>query len=263
MRLDGIAYEAAGGGDAIVFLHGGLLDRHSWDREFDQARATHYAVRYDARGHGRSDGIPAGDHAAHADLIALLDHLGLDRVAAVGLSLGARTLIDAAIVYPHRFSALLLASPGYSGIEFTDPFVIAQDEAMDRAAAAQDLDGLVEAFLRAWVDGPHRSPAEVDPAVRERCRAAALTALAKPQNGGRLVEVGAADRLGELRMPVDVVLGGLDSTDILAAGARIAAAAPNVRTHHIVEAGHSLNLDQPDAFGAVLGLFLSDHRQSG
>jgi pimeloyl-ACP methyl ester carboxylesterase len=143
-------------------------------------------------------------------------------------------------------------------MQFEDPFVLAQIEAIDRAAAAHDTDGFVEGFLRAWVDGPHRSPAEVDPGVRTRCADAARTAVAKPRPAGRLLEVGAADRLSELAMPVDVVLGALDSTDILAAGERIAAAATDARVHRVEGAAHSVNLDRPDAFAGVLRAFLSD-----
>jgi pimeloyl-ACP methyl ester carboxylesterase len=257
VRFDGIAYETAGSGDPVVFLHGGLLDRHSWDAEFALAARTHHAVRYDARGHGGSD--PAtGDYSTYTDLFALLDHLGLQSVAAVGLSLGARTLVDAALLHPDRFTALLLVSPGYSGLEFTDPFVLAQNEAIRRAAAAHDDAAFVEAFLRAWVDGPHRSAADVDPDVRAACARAARAAVAKPPSGGRVIEVGAVGRLGELSMPVDVVLGDLDSPDILAAGERIAADAPHARTHLVTGAGHSLNLDRPEAFAEILRDFLGD-----
>ena len=253
MRIDGLAYETAGSGDPVVLLHGGLLDRHSWDAEFALLSATHHVVRYDARGHGESDGA-TGDYAVYDDLITVLDHLGLPRVTGVGLSLGARTLIDAALLHPQRFAALVLVSPGYSGMEFTDPFVLTQNKAV---AEATDPDALVEIFLRAWVDGPHRSPEDVDPAVRERCRTAARTAAAKPRGEGTIREVGAAGRFGELRMPVDVVLGDLDSTDILAAGERIGADAPDSRIHRIAGGGHSLNLDQPDAFAAVLRTVMS------
>ncbi len=254
-----MTYDEAGAGAPVVLLHGGLLDRRQWDAEFEALAATHRVVRIDARGHGESP-PPDGDYANHQDLIAVLDHLGISTAAAVGLSLGARTVIDAALVHPHRFTALLLVSPGHSGMEFTDPFILAQNEAMGRAAAALDIDAFVEAFLRAWVDGPHRQPAEVDPAVRERCHDMAVTAAAKGAAGsGTLHEVGAAGRLRELSMPVEVVFGELDSTDIEAACARIAAAAPHCRTHRIAGAAHAANLDQPAAFDAVLRAFLTRH----
>lgn len=134
-RLAGVtdlAYDVAGAGAPVVLLHGGLLDRRLWDAEFSALAATHQVVRVDARGHGQSP-APDGDYAHHTDLIAVLDRLGIDTVAAVGLSLGARTIIDAALTHPHRFTALLLVSPGYSGMEYTDPYILARNEEMARA----------------------------------------------------------------------------------------------------------------------------------
>ena len=211
-----LVYETAGDDDTndpVVMLHGGLLDRRQWDTEFTAVAATHRVIRFDARGHGESS-LADGDFAFHADLVALLDHLEVRRVTAVGLSLGARTIIDAALVHPHRFGALLLVSPGYSGIEFTDPFVLEQTAAMVTAAGDGDAEAFVEAFLRAWVDGPNRSPADVDPEVRSRCHDMAINAALRGFGSrGRLHEVGAAERFSELSMPVDVVLGELDSAD--------------------------------------------------
>jgi len=254
-----IAYEADGNigtTDPVIMLHGGLLDRRQWDTEFTAVAATHRVIRFDARGHGESSPVDS-DFAFHADLVALLDHLQLPRVTAVGLSLGARTIIDAALVHPHRFGALLLVSPGYSGIEFADPFVLAQTSAMLTAAGDGDAEAFVEAFLRAWVDGPNRSPADVDPNVRSRCHDMAMTIASRGfDSRGRLCEVGAADRFAELSMPVNIVLGDLDSADILTASERIAAAVRGARVDTILGAGHAVNLDQPDAFGVVLRDFL-------
>jgi pimeloyl-ACP methyl ester carboxylesterase len=81
----------------------------------------------------------------------------------------------------------------------------------------------------------------------------AWTAAAKGTGGsGRLIEVGVADRLHELTMPVDVVFGELDSADIEGACERIARAAPDSRLHRIPGAAHTANLDRPAAFAAVL-----------
>jgi len=83
-----LAYEcsfAATSAEVVVFLHGGLLDHRQWDAEYEALSDSASAVRFDARGHGASS-APFGDFSHHLDLIALLDHLGLERVIGVGLS---------------------------------------------------------------------------------------------------------------------------------------------------------------------------------
>jgi pimeloyl-ACP methyl ester carboxylesterase len=72
-------------------------------------------VRYDARGHGRS--APGRDEAAHswsalgADLLELLERLGLERAVAGGASMGVATSLYAALREPRRFAGLVLLMP--------------------------------------------------------------------------------------------------------------------------------------------------------
>jgi pimeloyl-ACP methyl ester carboxylesterase len=257
-----LAYEtslAAGSGPPVVFLNGGLLDHRQRDAEFRPLSDGVSVIRFDARGHGTSS-VPVGEFSHHLDLIALLDALGVGRVIGVGLSLGARTLIDAALVAPSRFGALVLVSPGYSGLEFEDPFVLEQHAAAGRAAQQRDVAGVVEAFLRVWVDGPRRTADAVDPAVRSRCREMAHAGLLRGAGGPGLVrEVGAADRLDELTMPIQVVVGDLDSVDIERAANQIVTRALNARLAMVRDAGHPVNLDQPVVFLDVLSGFLAEH----
>lgn len=49
-----IAYEMAGQGPPVVFLHGGLLDRRMWDGQFAFFARTHRVLRYDMRSSGQS-----------------------------------------------------------------------------------------------------------------------------------------------------------------------------------------------------------------
>ena len=71
-------------------------------------------VRYDLRGHGKSDG-PSAPYAPHDDLRSVLDTLGINRATLIGLSAGSTIAIDFAIAYPDRVARLVLASPGLSG----------------------------------------------------------------------------------------------------------------------------------------------------
>jgi pimeloyl-ACP methyl ester carboxylesterase len=129
-----LAYEVRGEGPPVVLLHGGMLDMHMWDAETALLERSHRVIRFDARGHGLSS-TRDGDHRPAQDVRDLLDRLGVERAPLVGLSLGARVAADRAVTDPERVTALLLASPGISGMMFDDP---ALGAARDAHAAAID-----------------------------------------------------------------------------------------------------------------------------
>jgi 3-oxoadipate enol-lactonase len=248
-------YEATGAGRPIVLLHGGVLDCRMWDAEFERLGRAHRVIRYDARGHGRS-AAATGDFGHHEDLHVLLAALSVPRATLVGLSLGARTAIDFALVHPAMVDALVLAAPGASGMELRDPVILEHTGAMVAAFRAGDRAGVVEAFLRAWVDGPRRRPDEVDPRVCERLRVMATdTIVDHPPGPAR--ELHAIDRLDELAAPILVLVGDLDASDIVHFADRLAAQAPQATKAVIAGAGHALCLERPDEFVAALDGFLA------
>ncbi|MCB5907070.1 alpha/beta fold hydrolase [Streptomyces pinistramenti] len=253
-------YEAAGTGPAVVLLHGGMLDQRMWDEQFAWlVRSGLRAIRYDIRGHGLSSSV-TGDWANHDDLRALLDALAVPRAVLVGLSHGARIALDTALAHPQRVTALALASPAVSGRAFTDPFLLAHIR--EQVAAIGEPDGAeryVEHFLRMWVDGPHREPAAVDAALRERLRASAQANAevhSDALGAGAPVEVGAAGRLAEIRVPTLVLDGDLDSTDISANAHALALAVPGAQRIRIPGAGHMVNLENGAFFDHALHGFL-------
>ncbi|MET9296695.1 alpha/beta hydrolase [Streptomyces sp. NPDC003077] len=254
-------YESAGTGPAVVLLHGGMLDQRMWDEQFGWlVRSGLRVVRYDARGHGLSSSVD-GDYANHEDLRTLLDHLGIPRATLVGLSHGARVALDMVLAHPARVTALALAAPGVSGRTFTDPFIL--EHIKEQVAAIGEEDGaarFVEHFLRMWVDGPHRQPSMVDPELRERMRASAeanVMAHADGMGAGLPIEVGAAARLSEIRVPTLVLDGDLDSTDISANAHAIAVSVPGAHRVRVPGAGHMVNLENTACFDEALHGFLS------
>lgn len=254
-------YETAGSGPAVVLLHGGMLDQHMWDEQFTWlVNSGLRAIRYDARGHGLSSTV-TGDFAHHDDLCALLDALDVPSAVLVGLSHGARVALDTALAHPGRVTALALASPGISGRAFTDPFVLAHIKEQVAAIGAPDgAERYVEHFLRIWVDGPHREPSAVHPGFRERMRASAeanVEVHADGMGAGMPLEVGAADRLGEIRVPTVVFDGDLDSRDISANAHAMALTVPGARRVRIPGAAHMVNLENTPLFDHELHAFLS------
>jgi 3-oxoadipate enol-lactonase len=255
-RVTDLSHEERGSGDPVVLLHGGMLTRHLWDAEFDLLAATHRVIRYDARAHGSSP-TPTEPFSHADDLLGLLDVLGVARASLVGLSMGARTSIDFAIKNPHRVKTLLLVGPGISGMTHRDPFIL---EHMAKLGSVTSADEAAELVTRMWVDGPHRAPSDVDPAVRERCRAMKATNLAR-HGGAWFVlqrELGAVDRVPELTARTLALVGDLDSSDIHDVADLVARSAPRARKELVRGAGHVINLDQPAAFRRLMLDFLAE-----
>jgi pimeloyl-ACP methyl ester carboxylesterase len=251
-----LSYEERGRGRPIVFLHPGGFSGAVWDEQVTRFAAHHRVVRYDARGHGDSSDPPAG-FSYHEDLRRLLDALELDRPVLVGCSLGSRTAIDFALLHPDRVGGLLLSSPGISGMVERDPFTLEQQRLLAEAVAAQDYAQALECVIRMLVDGPHRTPDQVDPAVRARYRAI-LTDNARKGRGSFPpgAELQAITRAAELRTRILVVTGDLDTTDIHAVADLIEREAPHARRVTLDGAGHQVNAEQPARFDELLGEFL-------
>ncbi|WP_033342659.1 alpha/beta fold hydrolase [Catenuloplanes japonicus] len=254
--IDGDLYfECDGAGRDLVLLHGGGLDSTMWDAEFEALSADCRVTRFDARMHGRST-APHGDYRAYEDLAAVLKEVGAERPILVGLSLGGRTSIDFALAYPDVPSALVLVSTGVSGMEFVDPFTLECQRAQGEAAARGDAEAFVEGMLRAWVDGPHRAPGDIPSELRARC-AQMLRGLVRMygESSGQMLELGAVDRLAELRTPMLTVVGALDTTDIRRVSDQLAS---HGAEQVVVDgAAHMVNLDRPAEFMSALRGFLA------
>jgi pimeloyl-ACP methyl ester carboxylesterase len=104
-----IWYAAYGSGPAVILLHGGLGNAGNWGHQipaFVQAGRTVVAI--DSRGHGRStrDSQPFSYRRMARDVLAVMDHLGLERAALVGWSDGACTALILADRHPERVSGV-------------------------------------------------------------------------------------------------------------------------------------------------------------
>ena len=89
-------------------------DSRIWDALLPELTAHYRVIRYDVRGYGRSP-QPTAAYSMLADLHAVLDHFGLDRVRLVGCSMGGGTALGFALQQPERVKSLVLLCPGVPG----------------------------------------------------------------------------------------------------------------------------------------------------
>jgi pimeloyl-ACP methyl ester carboxylesterase len=251
-----IYYELAGSGEpTVILIHGGLLDCHMWDEQFELLATTHRVLRYDADAHGKSI-LPPDVYWDHASLRELMDSLDIDRAILVGLSLGGRIAIDLALEDPDRVEAIVAVSSGLSGYRFESESYLQHRDAMIQAWRAGEFDAVVEAFQRSWTDGPHREPSEVDPEVREKIRDMARNGLEHAMEG-RLIDPPAIDRLDELDVPMLLVVGELDMPGIHEIANMIVEANPNAEMAIIPDVAHMVNMEAPERFNELLLEYLS------
>jgi len=114
VTIDGfdMYFERRGEGKPLLLLHGGLGVAGDWRHVFAADPPGWSLIVPDLRGHGRST-MPGEGFTVRAcahDVIALLDHLRIDGVKAIGMSLGAKTLLHVATIDPGRIDAMVLVS---------------------------------------------------------------------------------------------------------------------------------------------------------
>ena len=106
-------YESEGDGEPLLLLHGGTGCQENWNYAGrDQFLSEYKLIKPDARGHGRSTN-PRREitHRQCAlDALALLDHLGITKCRAIGLSMGGNILLHMATMQPERVEAMVMVS---------------------------------------------------------------------------------------------------------------------------------------------------------
>jgi 3-oxoadipate enol-lactonase len=258
-------HEVRGDGPPVLLVHAGIADSRMWAPLAERlVAAGHTVVTCDLRGFGRTP-IEPGVVSHPADLAALLDALGLDRVALVGASFGGLMTLALALREPQRAAALVLLDAPLDAFDESDELVAYYD-AEEALVEAGDADGAIELNLRFWVDRDGRRA--VDPAVRELVRTMQRDAFAAREGVAAELEEPdppIAGRLGEITVPALVVVGADDVPDFVRVGERLAEelpdAGPLVR---IPGAAHLPALERPDDVAALLIAFLdAPHSAAG
>jgi pimeloyl-ACP methyl ester carboxylesterase len=249
-----------GGGDCIVFLHGGALTAHTWDLACLGLRDRWRCLALDMRGHGESGWAEEYRiETAVEDVATLVAHNEVERIHLVGNSLGGMVAAHYAAAHPDRLGSLTLVDVG-PNVNFaaTQPI----RDYIDRTDGSPDLATAIEHGLTV---NPRIDREALEYRLRHSMRQREDQRLYWKQDRRRMHDY--AYFLGKLAdisrlapsicMPALVVRGARSRVFSDEAAERCARLFPRGEWARIEESGHNVQESNPGDFTALLARFLS------
>lgn len=269
-NCQGIYYfgqEYGDGDEVIVFLHGFTGTHRTWQTCGDRLRKHFRILSVDILGHGLTespfDWKRYDITKVAADIINILDQLHINRAHFVGYSMGGRLALTIAVLYPDRVASLLLES--------STPGLKTEEERWERRKqdemlANQILQNGLVSFVEYWEQlslfaGLRKLPLEQQQELRHERLSHNPIGLANSLIG---MGTGAMpswwEHLRQLSMPIQLVTGENDTKFVHIAN-QMTAYNPNILHTTIPDSGHTVHLEQPEAFFEVLWNFYSSQNQ--
>lgn len=232
---------------ALVFSNSLGTTRQMWGAQAAALSRSFRVVRYDTRGHGGSP-VPEGPYSVAdlgADVVALLDRLGLERASFCGLSIGGATGIWLGVNAADRFERLVLCC--------TAAELGPRQQWIERAALVR-VDGtapLADATMDRWF-----SP-EFQEAEPERVKEMREALIATPAEGyagccDALRDFDMRAELGEVSVPTLVIAGDDDPVGTPERSHELADGIPEARLEVIAHARHLAAVEQTEAVSDAL-----------
>jgi len=251
-----IGYDDEGAGRPVVLVHGHPFDRSMWGPQVAAlAAAGHRVIVPDLRGYGRSTVVPGKTPFATfaADIAALLDHLGVERFALGGVSMGGQIVMECYRQFPERIDALVLSDTTARGD--TPEGRRVRIAAADRMAR-EGMAWYAEENLARMI-----APANVEALPEVAGHVHAMMTAAPPEGAAAALR-GRAERpdyrelLTLVSVPALVVVGRDDEFTPVADAEEMAGLLRDATLEVVDGAAHLPNLEQPEAFNAALTAFL-------
>lgn len=254
-------YEETGSGTPIVFVHEFAGDVRSWEPQVRRFSRHYRCIAYNARGYPPSD-VPAAEsysqERARDDIRCVLDELGIEKAHVVGLSMGGFATLHFGMSYPQRAHSLVIAGCGYGAApahrrQFMDEAeaAAARFEQLGMAKAAEDY-GVTATRVQFQNKDPRGWREFVSQLGGHSTEGAARTMRGVQKRRPSLYDL--VERMSAISAPTLIVAGDED-WQCLEPGLLMKRAIPAAGLAVLPNTGHTVNLEEPDAFNRLLTEF--------
>lgn len=251
-----IHYVEEGSGEAVVFVHGLVMDHTMYAAQFEDLPDQFRCIALDLRGHGRTE-CPPGPWSMQDsvdDVIAFIEATGAAPCHFVGMSWGGMIGVRVAVQRPELVRSLVLID---TSVDAEGPDQLAMERGFQEWIEEAGLtDEVVEAAAPVLFGERYRADGTAMAVYSDRLKSmkpeAVIEGLRAVMERDSLM-----DRLGSLSIPVLVIHGEDDAAQPISEAEKAAARIPGARLVRLAGVGHSAPLEAPDEVNAALLDFLT------
>jgi len=255
-------YEEAGSGTPLIFIHEFAGDYRSWEPQMRSLSRYFRCIAYNTRGFPPSDvpddGSKYSQAAARDDVVAVLNHLKIDRAHVCGLSMGGFAALHVGITYPKRCRSLVIGGCGYGAEPDKKEKFVAECE-----AAASSFEANWDEAARKYALGPTRLQYQAkdprgwqefsDQLAGSSGKGHALTMRGVQMRRPSLWEL--REDMKKIDIPT-LILTGDEDDPCLEPGLLMKRHIPTSGLVVLPFSGHTINIEEPDAFNREVLAFL-------
>jgi pimeloyl-ACP methyl ester carboxylesterase len=259
-----LAFETAGAGDAVVFVHEFSGDLRSWAAQFAGFKVDHRCIAFNARGYPPS-AVPQSlasynQERAADDVADTLRALGVERAHVIGLSMGGFAALHCAIRHPQLVRSLVVAGCGYGSrpseqVEYYE----AMNREADHAASIGMLSYADEMGASRYAKLLRAKSESAWTQFVSELRDHSIDGMTKTLRGVLARRPSLWDlekQLAGVACPTLLVLGDED-TPCIEPNLFLKSALPDSALCIMPRTGHLPNLEEPIRFNALVGRFLA------
>ena len=259
-----LEYEAQGDGEPLLLIHGAHIADAMKPLAAQPALGGYQRITFHRRGFAGSTKVPGPTsvEAQVADIIGLLDHLGVDDAHVVGHSGGGMMALAVAATHPERVRTMALLEPPMPGVPSADLFIQVV-QVLTEQYESGDPAGAVDAFLALVGEDTWRQAIEATvPGGVEQAEKDAATFFESEMPAFVDWQYG-PDEARAYTGPVLSVLGTASSPVFVEARARLHDVFPQCVDADIPNATHLLQMQEPAAVADAIAQFLATATSAG
>jgi 3-oxoadipate enol-lactonase len=239
----------------VVFIHGFPFSQDMWKPQLAALSLDYWVVTYDVRGHGESE-VGDGQYTVEFfvdDLLALLDHLKIEKAVVVGLSMGGYIALRAIERNPERFRALALCDTrSESDTDETKLKRATNIKLLKQEGVKKFAEGFVKGVFAPQTFESKPGTVRLMQEIIERMSPLAIT--------GTLLALAARTdttaSLSKIKVPTLILVGESDTVTPVSAAQSMHGKIKGSELHVIPRAAHLSNLEKSEDFNKLLLNFL-------